>query len=676
MISWLFLITALFTSCMNQNGIDLEKILNPGALPYLKNSKLIQVSSHDTSGGNMDMITIPAGKAVNILQAPGPGVITRIWFRIDSGDPYFLRRILLRMYWDNEETPSVEVPFGDFFGCGFAYKQYTTPYLAMSSGGYTCFFPMPFEAMARIVIVNESPIELKGLYFQIDYQKIEEPLSTDIGYFHAYWHRDFKTNYDSNYTIFNIRGHGHIVGVNMNIQSYNHSFSFLEGDEKVCVDGEKKPSIRGTGTEDYFSSGWYFNKGEYAGQYNGLILKDDSLGRISAYRFHILDPIPFKKSINFTIEHGVNNMDIADYSSTVYWYQVDSHIKLPPILKSGLRIPLRQIPETNMLEAAKLTFNLGKIYSKVMNMSDYGPEWENNKQLLVESGSDDKFSLNLNNLEEIGYDVRIYYTRGPDYGNLNVYLGGQKVGEIKGYAPFIQPGGFVSIPDFKNLYHGMTFQFEVTGKDALSYGYFTGLIGIKLEPKREFIPVWDVIGPFPNKLRANGSRSGMDSIFPPEVSFMKNQVFQGLNGKPVSWQLINTPANGFISFDSVVSPYQPAVFYAIAYIHANNACQATLFIGSYNALKVLYNYKNVYSQKAGRMLAPDQGKASIKLNAGWNKLIIKIENHIGKFGFYARVVDSDHNLRYNIDEAFQKKPTDIMLKNQIKTWKHKGVKGI
>ena len=638
---------------MNSYKADIEKILNPGALPYLKDSKLIQVSSHDTTGGNNDMITIAAGKEATILKVQGPGVITRIWFRINSDDPYFLRRILLKIYWDNEDDPSVEVPIGDFFGSGFAYRQYVTPYLGMSSGGYTCFFPMPFEDLARIVIVNESGLELKGFYYQIDYQKLEEPISTDVAYFHAYWHRDANTDYDSNFTILNTKGRGHIVGVNMSIQSYNRNFRFLEGDEKVFVDGEKKPSIHGTGTEDYFSSGWYFNKGEYAGPYNGLILKDDSLGRISAYRFHILDPISFKKSVNFTIEHGYNNTEIADYSSTVYWYQVEPHIKLPPIPRSGLRIPLRLIPPTGMLEAEKLTFNLGKVRSKVMDMSDYGAEWGGSKELLIESGPKDEFSLNLNRLEESGYDIRIYYTLGPDYGNADVYLGGAKVGQIKCYAPFIQPGGYLSIPSFINLYNGLNLQFTVTGKDSLSGGYLIGLDGIKLEPKRTFIPGWCVIGPFPNmRRRADGSRSGMDSIYPPEVAIEKNHVYTGLNGQPLRWQVLTTPPDGFVSFDRMISPDQPAVFYALTYIYSPQSRTATLLVGSDDPMKIFYNYNKVYTQQGGRIIEPDQGRSFIKINKGWNKLLLKIENRSGRFGFYARILDRENMFQYNITEEF------------------------
>lgn len=650
LITSFVLITIILTSCLNSYNADIERILNPGALAYLKNSKLIQVSSHDTTGGNNDMISIPAGREATILQVPGPGVITRIWFRIDSQDPYFLRRILLKMYWDNEDSPSVEVPVGDFFGCGFDYRPYDTPYLGMSYGGYTCFFPMPFEDMARVVIVNESGQELKGFYFQIDYQKLESPVTTDIGYFHAYWHRDVNTDYDSNYTILNTKGRGHIVGVNMSIQSYNGTFSFLDGDEKVLVDGEKKPSVYGTGTDDYFASGDYFKKGEYAGTYNGLLLKDDSLGRISAYRFHILDPIPFKKSINFTIEHGFNNMDVADYSSTVYWYQTEPHVKFPPILRSGLRIPLRTIPPTNIIEAEKLTFNLGKIPTKIMDMSDYGAEWGGMRQLLIESGPKEDFSLNLNHLEETGYDIKVYYTRGPDYGNADVYLGTEKVGQLRGYAPYIQPGGYLFIPNFKNLYNSLNLQFVISGKDSLSNGYFVGLDGFKLEPKRDYIPEWYVIGPFPNKLNAGGARSGMDASYPPEVVFDKTQVYTGIDGKILRWQVIRTSKDGFMSLDKLIRPNQPAIFYALTYIYSPESRTATLLVGSDDAIKVYYNTNKVFMQRRSRFLEPDQGRTFIKINKGWNRLLLKIENRSGRAGFYARILDREHLFRYSISE--------------------------
>ena len=150
------------SACNTGNRTDIQLLLSPAALPHLKNSKLIQVSSYDTSGANNDRVSIEPGKRITIFNVEGPGMIVRIWFAVDSRDPYFLRRVVVRMYWDDESKPSVEVPLGDFFGCGFKYKQYISQYLGMTSGGYVCYFPMPFESNARIEIANETGQEIPG----------------------------------------------------------------------------------------------------------------------------------------------------------------------------------------------------------------------------------------------------------------------------------------------------------------------------------------------------------------------------------------------------------------------------------------------------------------------------------------------------------------------------------
>src|SRR3990172_9733677 len=359
---------------------SLEDILSPYRLPYLKKSKLIQISSYDTTGGNNDRINILEGKTSVLAKMEGPGVITRIWITIDSRDPYFLRRILLRMYWDDEENPSVEVPVGDFFGTGFEYKQYISQFVGMSSGGYYCYFPMPFNKSAKIEAVNETGQEVYAFYYQFDYQKLEEPLDENVAYFHSQWRREIRTNTAENYTVLVAEGEGYFVGLNMSMQSYKGNLWFLEGDEMIYVDGEKYPSIYGTGTEDYFTSGWYFNRGEFSAPYHGLIIKDDSLARIAAYRLHIGDVIPFKKSILFTIEHGHANEEVADYSSTAYWYQKEPHKKFESILPAPLRIPLRVTVPEGVVEAEGLDVT-GK--SEQMDMTYYGPDWSGNKQLLI-----------------------------------------------------------------------------------------------------------------------------------------------------------------------------------------------------------------------------------------------------------------------------------------------------
>ncbi|MDP4282189.1 MAG: DUF2961 domain-containing protein [Bacteroidota bacterium] len=630
----------LMTGCESGGSADLEKILNPGYLPYLKPSKLILLSSYDTTGGNNDFISIPTGKTQTLFKVVGPGIITRVWFRLKSEDPYYLRRILIKIYWDNETDPSVEVPFGDFFGNGFEYKQYTTPYLSMSSGGYTCFFPMPFEKSARFDIVNETGQPIPEFFYQVDYHKMEGYLSRDIGYFHAFWKRDIRTDYDSNYVLLNVKGKGHIVGVNMNIQSYDKSFSFLEGDEKVYVDGEKKPSLYGTGTEDYFSSGWYFNKGEYAGPYNGLILSDDSLGRIAAYRFHIYDPISFKRSIKFTFEHGTGNKDIADYSSTIYWYQSEPHQKFPPILKAGLRIPLRTANSGTIIEAEKLSYIPATLKKKEMEMSAYGAEWTGNKQLLIETRLNENFSIYLDKLIESRYNINIYYSKGPDYGNVGIYFNSTKIGEIHGFSPEIIPAGYITLPGLNNSGTAMALKFVVEGKDPGSTGYNIGLEGISLTPDRHYIPDWYIVGPFPNPIKKQNIRYGLDSIFPPETASLDLQGgFTGAKGKLITWKYVQTPENGYVDLTKLFTPNKNVVCYAVTYIYSDKEMLTPLYVGSDDGIKVFFNNKEIIRYLGIRIAEPDQEMRIVKVKRGWNKLMLKIENNCGGYAFYARILD-------------------------------------
>ena len=640
----ILILAGIFYGCDSSYRVDLNDLLAEGTLPKLKECKLIQVSSHDPSGGNNDRIIIPPRSSATILDVAGPGVIVRIWMTIDSRDPHFLRRVLIRMYWDKETDPSVEVPFGDFFGCGFEYKQYATPYLGMTSGGYVCFFPMPFEERARVVVVNETGQEIPAFYYQIDYQKLEKPIDNDIAYFHAYWNRDVRTDYDSSYTVLNAKGKGHLVGVSMNMQSYEQNLGFLEGDEKIFIDGEKKPSIYGTGTEDYFSSGWYFSKGEYAAPYNGLVLKDDSLGRIAAYRFHIPDPISFKKALKFTIEHGHGNTEIADYSSTAYWYQLEPHKKFPPILKAGLRIPLRSVTPNHLLEAEHMKFNMGSIKSGVEEMSDYGPDWSGSKQLLIEAKDKDAFSWVIPGLNENSYTFHLYYTKGPDYGNLNVFINDRKVGEIKGYSPVLIHGGKISIENIKNQGKEIIIKFVVDGKQPSSKGYKAGLDGIKPEPRRVFIAEWQIAGPFPNPRVSEANRRGLDSIYAPEIHVDLNAFYTGSGGNQIRWQNIQTPGNGYINLANLITPHELVVTYAVTYIYSVKPTTVPLLIGTDDGAKVFFNNKQLYRYPGVRVAEPDQAEIKLNVNPGWNKLLLKIENNMGGYGFYARLADRDSSL--------------------------------
>ena len=336
-------------------------------LPRLRDCRRRRASSWDKTGGNRDYVEVPSGATEVIADIKGAGCITHLWTTLACDDEYYLRKILLRMFWDGEENPSVEVPIGDFFGIGHAItKNFVSLPLTMSpqnGRGFNCFFPMPFYKEARIEVVNECSTEIRALYYYVDYEEYET-LEEGLGRFHAMWRRENPckgvsevgmtnreflhegTNLtgEGNYVILEAEGRGHYVGCILNIHNLRVTFQhnwYGEGDDMIYIDGEEFPSIHGTGTEDYFNSAWCPRE-EYCAPYHGITLAggENWSGKISLYRFHIEDPIYFSKSIKVTIEHGHANRRSDDYSSTAYWYQTEPHKKFPPILPVDQRLPL------------------------------------------------------------------------------------------------------------------------------------------------------------------------------------------------------------------------------------------------------------------------------------------------------------------------------------------------
>jgi hypothetical protein len=629
-----------------QAQTDLDDLLSPSRLPQLKPGRLLQVSSADPGGGNNDFLAIPPGKTAVIASLKGPGMIVGLWFTIMSSDDHFLRRILLRAYWDDEKTPSVEVPIGDFFGTGFAYKHYLTPYLGMSSGGYYCYLPMPFAKAARIEIVNETGQEIQSFYYHINWRTLDAAPGPDIGYFHASWRREPRTSSAKPYVILDAKGRGQLVGVNMNMQGYDNGLQYLEGDELVYVDGEKTPSIRGTGTEDYFNGGWYFNKGEFAAPFHGLILKDDTLNRIATYRFHVQDAISFTSSLLFTIEHGDQNSEIADYSSTAYWYQLEPHAPFPVMLPPATRIPLRVVVPNGGVEAEGLVPKAPGMKAAAEDMTGHGAEWSGMQQLgLRFTHAGDGVDLSFP-VEEETYDVGMYVTHGPAYGKIRVMQGDRTLAEYDGYAPAIVPGGKVLLNGVRAVDGRIRLGVSVTGKNEKSSGFGAGIDVFIPVPQRAYIPAWQLIGPFDNPRDEKLNRLGIDVVYPPEQEIDLGKTYQGVNGQPVKWTLTPTPARGRMDlyhFD----PYEMVVVYALTYVYSTKEQTLPLLLGTDDGVKVFVNGTAIHRVLAIRVVRPDNDRVPVALKKGWNTLMLKIENNYGGYNFYARMLDPGHTLRFS-----------------------------
>jgi Protein of unknown function (DUF2961) len=344
-------------------------------LPRLRSARRRRASSWDRTGGNDDRLTIGPGEQANLAEIRGAGCINHIWITIANEhmdrtpaaeEPDFLRKILLKMYWDGEEEPSVLVPVGDFFGVGHARAtNFVSSPLQMSpkdGKSLNSFFHMPFASGARIEAVSELEREKIFFYYYVDYEEFEE-LEEGLGRFHAQWRRENpcdgveegnqsneefefggeNASGEGNYAILEAEGRGHYVGCVLNVHNLRETNRwnwYGEGDDMIFIDGEAwPPSLHGTGTEDYFNTAWCPQQ-EYSAPYHGITLggADNWSGQVSLYRFHVEDPITFERSIRVTIEHGHANKRSDDYSSVAYWYQAEPH-KPFTILPVEQRVP-------------------------------------------------------------------------------------------------------------------------------------------------------------------------------------------------------------------------------------------------------------------------------------------------------------------------------------------------
>jgi len=287
-------------------------------------------------------------------------VITHIWFTIAAPSPSHLKENILRIYWDGNAKPSVEVPVGDFFGLNLAeYFVYQSAFLNCSSvKALNCYFAMPFRRSARITVTNQGVQPVNAFYYNLDYQLVSA-LPAESLYFHAQYRQatpnraqqfasdNDKRNLDgkNNYVFLETKGRGHLMGVTLGVLQNSDNW-MGEGDEMIFVDNDAMPVINGTGSEDYFCGAWDFGGKNgatpFAHLYNGapmIASAEREGGRYCLYRWHADNPITFQKSLKHTIEHGHAN-DRADcFYSVGYWYQSEPFTDFPALPAPEDRVP-------------------------------------------------------------------------------------------------------------------------------------------------------------------------------------------------------------------------------------------------------------------------------------------------------------------------------------------------
>jgi hypothetical protein len=283
-------------------------------------------------------IELPANSTTTLADVDGPGVIQHIWITTMQ-DAY--TDAVLRFYWDDEETPSVEVPLGDFFCNSFnlRYNINSVPISVNPVGGFNSYWPMPFRKHAKITIENQQPKPVKLFFYQITYSLTEVP--DNAAYFHAQYRLTTTLREHPEHTILaDVRGQGHYVGTFLAWRQHSNGW-WGEGEIKFFFDGDTEyPTICGTGTEDYVGGAWCFNDEIYSTPFLGYPLCRKEAGEVprhAMYRWHIPDPIRFREELRVTIQAlgwwpNWTFQPLADtIGSVAYWYQSEPHGPFPEL---------------------------------------------------------------------------------------------------------------------------------------------------------------------------------------------------------------------------------------------------------------------------------------------------------------------------------------------------------
>ena len=351
---------------------------DPGGLYRLRDLENRAVSAENLTGakggggtagngvkGNPCIVDLKSGQSVSFFEAEGPGMIRHIWCTVGPHTAREVRNVILRMYWEGSEVPSVEVPLSDFFGLAHgATRPFCSALISVQPVlGYNCDIPMPFARSARFTVTNDSETDLDFFFYHVDYTLGDRVTDRD-GRFHACFRRENPTRYGQDYTILQTEGaQGVFIGCMLGVRSLSDGW-WGEGEIKFYLDGDADPDVSGgaciggstgfpticgTGTEDYFCGSYNFENvaqhryEPFTGPYTGMphVVCPDGLyqanQRFSLYRWHLCDPIRFGENLKVTIQAlgwrsgGRFHKRADDIASVAFWYQLPPAAPFPPL---------------------------------------------------------------------------------------------------------------------------------------------------------------------------------------------------------------------------------------------------------------------------------------------------------------------------------------------------------
>ena len=479
--------------------------VDPTTFSQLKDFKAYRSSSNSRyPDWNDDSAHIYPGETLTIADLEGPGIVTHIW-TTSSGSQYGWPRLLrIRAYYDGSDVASVDAPLGDFFAVGHGLERAVKSLMIRDSSdgrARNSYWPMPFRKRCRITVTNEGA-RYTGLYYHVDWQKMPA-LPPDTAYFHARYRQLLPAPADGSPWVFlETSGRGFYVGTVLNVIQAEPGW-FGEGDDMFYVDGEKVASIQGTGSEDYFNDAWGLHVVD--GDYAGVTVADgEGLGaRMTAYRWHLTDPVPFQKSLRVEIEHkgwtykpdgtvrtafGVRE-DLM--SSVAYWYQEGIAAAQPAVPYGRARLPqgnALQLELETALPDAKTQGGKASIFPDLF--------WGKDVVIFAAEGPGSRIEIPFDVPADGDYELQVQMAQASDYGTYEIWLDGKppKANELEhepgadiraegvfdGYAWETYVGKVVQMgwPRLTKGRHTLTF--VCTGKRSESSGFKAGIDNVIL----------------------------------------------------------------------------------------------------------------------------------------------------------------------------------------------------
>jgi hypothetical protein len=377
-----------------------------------------------------------AGETAQVASLTGERAITAIRVKTalkDRADQMeALRKLVLRITWDDQAKPAVWCPLGDFFGTAPGENHYRSLLAGMAEDGYYAFWYMPFAKGARVELLNEGNTPRK-VTFSITHAPLTRPIG-ELARFHCKWHRDVFPLPEErwpDWTVMRSEGRGRFCGFMLHVWN-PHGGWWGEGDEKFFVDGEKLPSTFGTGSEDYFGYAWgnpeLFTRPFHAQTINAK----NNVGHISNVRWQVADNVPFQKSFEATIEKYDHVGPGVKYAATAYWYLdangTDPHEPAPAAERVGYDTSPPPIPKDVYGSYRVTRVTGGSVRTEAMGWYPYAG-WRNNDQLLWTGGkAGDQLDFVLQVPATDTYKLSAILSRAKNYGVVQLSLDGKPLG--------------------------------------------------------------------------------------------------------------------------------------------------------------------------------------------------------------------------------------------------------